>query len=534
VKEEALSDHDAAVGAAMARIARGGTASLVGAAASAVSSFVLVILVTRLYDVRDAGSLFASVSVFLILLAVVELGVDQGFVRFIAWYRARHEEADVPAVLRAGYLPVLVVSLAVTGIGFIATPALSSLVSGGEDSGPVAAMLPVLAAALPIAAAYELTLAATRGYGTMRPTVLIERFLRPGLQPIGVLAAAALDSGVIGLTIAWAAPYLVGLGLALLALARVRRPRPVAGAWSNETLPQPIRPRPARIVAAEFWLFTAPRCAARVCQVALQRIDVVLIAALRGPRDAAIYTAVTRFIVVGQTAMQAAQQVLQPKLAELLAVNDVSVASAVFQRATAWFVALTWPLYLIFAVNAGLLASMFGSEYDAGASSLVILSLGMLAATAAGPVDVLLVMAGRSGLSLLNTLAALFVDVMLCVLLVPQYGVLGAAIARTTAILVRNVASVIQVRLNLGMTAVSPALLRVVMAAVVLLGVIPAVVSRAWPGAVGAMVIILVATAAYMTVLWRWRDILGLVAFTALRPRPDRAESRALSHLAES
>ena len=510
--------HDAAVGSAMGRIARGGTASLAGAGVSAASNFVSVLLVTRLFSAVDAGSLFASVSVFLILLAVVELGVDQGFVRFIAWYRARAEDADVPAVLRAGYVPVLVAALAATGIGLWVAPVLAAVVVGGDASAQVTTMLRVLACALPVAAIYELTLSATQGYGTMRPTVLIERLLRPALQPVGIVIAATLGAGGAGLAAAWVVPYLVGLLAAVPALVRVRRSREAAVVRSRRHQEVPA-PRPLWTVAVEFWRFTAPRGLARVCQVALQRFDVVVVAALRGPRDAAVYTAVTRFIVIGQTAVHAVQQVLQPKLAELLAVDDVDVATTVFKRVTAWFVALTWPMYLVFAVYAGLLSSVFGPGYDAGAAGLVILSIGMLGATAAGPVDVLLLMAGRSGLSLINTAVALVVDVVLALLLVPAHGVIGAATARTTAVLIRNVLSMVQVHRHLRITAGSPALLRVVVASLVLLGAVPLAVSLAWPGLAESIVTVSVCTAAYLAVLWRWRVLLGMSAFAALLRR---------------
>jgi O-antigen/teichoic acid export membrane protein len=492
---------------AMTRIARGGTASLAGAAAAGVSSFVLVLVVTRLYDRDVAGSLFAAISVFLILVAIVELGVDQGFVRFVAWYRASGRQASIPGLLRVGYTPVLGAAVVAGGVGLVIANQLAAIV-GGEDTTQIATMLRVLSCTLPVAAAYDITLAATRGYGTMRPTVLIEGLVRPVMQPVAVVVAATLDAGVVGLALAWCMPYGVGLVAAIAALrsAQTARGTPVS---------PPERESPAR----EFWSFTAPRGLGRVCQVALQRADVLIVAALRGPGDAAIYTAVTRFLVLGQMAMQAVQRVLQPKLAELLAIDNRAVADAVFKRATAWFVAVSWPLYLLLVAFAEpVVVGIFGDAYQPGADGLVVLSVAMLVATAAGPVDVLLLMAGRSGLSLINTALSLGMDVGLCLVLVPDHGVLGAAVAWAIAILTRNALGVAQVRSQLRMTAWSSALTRVVVAAVLTFGAIPLVLSPAVGGLPGVAVVSTICAAGYGLLLWRAREQLGLAAFAAVTP----------------
>ena len=161
---------------------------------------------------------------------------------------------------------------------------------------------------------------------------------------------------------------------------------------------------------------------ARACQVALQRVDVILVAALVSTTAAAVYTAATRFIALGQLVNQAIQQVIQPRLAALLSRHRNSEAQHVVRQSTLWLTTLAWPGYLGLVVLAPLLMSIFGSAYVAGASGVVVLALAMMAATAAGPVDVVLLMAGRSGASLASVVVALVVDVVGCLLLLPVAG----------------------------------------------------------------------------------------------------------------
>ena len=69
---------------------------------------------------------------------------------------------------------------------------------------------------------------------------------------------------------------------------------------------------------------------------------------------------------------------------------------------------------------------------------MVILGSSMLVATLVGPVDVVLLMAGKSSWNLLNTMVAVVVNVVLNLILIPRYGINGAAVAWAASILLNN------------------------------------------------------------------------------------------------
>jgi O-antigen/teichoic acid export membrane protein len=79
----------------------------------------------------------------------------------------------------------------------------------------------------------------------------------------------------------------------------------------------------------------------------------------------------------------------------------------------------------------------------------------MLVATATGLVDVVLAMAGHTTWNLLNATGALAVNLGLDLWLIPAHGVVGAAIGWAVAIVVRNVAALVQVALSTGLHPVS-------------------------------------------------------------------------------
>jgi hypothetical protein len=130
--------------------------------------------------------------------------------------------------------------------------------------------------------------------------------------------------------LAWVIPYLPVFLLAGYALRAVasRPPPPVdQGVVHHQTRQTSVRfslidgergDVSGADLRARFWRFTGPRAVASVLQLALQRLDILLIAAIAGPAPAAIYTVAGRFGVLGQLINQAIGYPVQPRLAERL------------------------------------------------------------------------------------------------------------------------------------------------------------------------------------------------------------------------
>ncbi|MDN3352504.1 oligosaccharide flippase family protein [Actinomadura sp. DC4] len=484
----------------LSRLARGGALNLAGAASAGLMGFALVFAVAHAYPQKVAGAFFAATSLFVILNAVAGLGSDAGLLRWLPRHLALGDHGAARRTVPVALVPVVAVACAGALTLFVAAPALA----GGIGGGQVAPMLRVLAVFLPVAAAHDALLAATRGHGTMRPTVAIEKIFRQVAQVAGVLAVSVVSTSPVALALAWALPYLIGLVVAVAWYLGI------AGRLTTG-------PADTRALAGEFWRYTAPRSVAQICQTALQRADIVLIAALASPREAAIYTAATRFMVIGQLGTQAVQQAMQPAVSRLIALEDREGTARVFAGCTTWTVALTWPVHLSVAVAAPLYLSLFGHGYGSGQSATIILALAMLLASGTGPVDVMLLMGGRSGLSLANNAAALIVDLALNAVLIPWLGITGAAIAWAAALAIRNVLPLVQVHRIFGMTPAGAGLGFASGAALACFGALP-LLARLTFGTTATLAGLVLGAGCYAGLLWAGRARLALTAFAALLP----------------
>lgn len=496
------------------RLARGGALNLVGAAVAGVQGLALVFLVAHLYSQRIAGTFFAATSLFIILQAVSGLGTDAGLLRWLPRHLALGDRSAAHRTVPVALVPVAATA-AVCGLVLALTAPWTAGHIGADDPDQAVNMVRALALFLPLAGAHDALLAATRGYGSMRPTVLVDKILRQTLQVGGVITAAVLTDDAMWLALAWAMPYLPCLAVAALWYLKISRSHRAAAPDGTAASPAGWRP-----LAGGFWRFTAPRAFAQICQTAFQRADIVLVAALSSPREAAVYTAATRFIVISQLATQAVQNVMQPAVSRLMALADRAGAQRIFAVCASWNLALAWPVHLSIAVGAPVYVGSFGAGYrGTGEVVTVILAMAMLVATATGARDVMLLMAGRSGLSLVNQSAALSVNLVLNVLLIPPFGIAGAAIARACGLLVRTLLALVQVRRILGMSPASAGLFWAGGSALVSFAAVPLAVRFAAGSSPAALACGLIPGAIlYVALLWGGRERLSLTAFASLLP----------------
>jgi len=413
----------------MGNLARHSAVSVGGAVSAGLLNAVLAIVVTRGFSKPEAGTFFATTSIFVMLYTVTRLGAGTGTVYYISRHRALGRHDRIRPTLRAAIGPVLLASVLACGAVLVWAPKLAESWGHGADAG-VGGPLRVLSVFLPLAALSDLCVASARGFARLGPLVLVEKVARPSLQVLGVLTVAFTGaSAAVWLPLAWAAPYGISFALGAVWLRRL-----VQNA-------SPLDQTRGRRVSGEgrtFWRFTAPRSITSIVQVALQRLDVVLVFGLLGPSQAAIYAAATRFLVFGQLVTQALSTATQHRFAHLLALEEHAAAKSLYGLVTGWLVLIAWPIYLVLVVFGDYALAVFGEGYGAGWPVIAVLCGAMLMSTGCGMVDNVLNMAGKTAWTLANSVAALVANVVLNLVLIPRWGLLGAATAWAAAIAINN------------------------------------------------------------------------------------------------
>lgn len=507
----------------VSQLARGGALNLAGALFAAAAGFLLYAVLGRLLGAEGAGAFIVTIAVFHILAIAGTIGTDTGLIREVSRVLSLNRASEVRTILMVGLAPV-----AVVGIGFAVaiwfgadTLAATFGDSGSEDD--IASYLRVLAPLVPIASVYLAVLGATRGFSTMVPTAVVDRFGRAGAQPILVWIAIGAGLGAAATALAWASPYAIGLIVAAVWLSRLLL------RWLRQH-PDGLAPtRSIRRIAKDFWAFTLPRSVAAIFRVGVQWIDVVIVSAILSPREAGIYAVSTRLLQLGLFVASSVGQVAQPMFSSLLAEGHHQRTGTVYQTATGWLVAITWPQYIAAAIFAPLLLSIFGAEFTEGATVVAILAVSTMIGAAAGPVDMLLLMAGKSTWSLWNTSITLATNVILNLLLIPELGIEGAALSWAISRVVANALPLFQVGRYLDFFPWGAGARHAAAASLLIFAGVGfaarAIGGTTWPAFLAFSVI---SIAAYAWFLYRYRDELDLpLAWQSFRSRGRKRSATA-------
>jgi len=518
---EAAAEEEQKANADISQMARGGLLNLVGAAGTGIFTFALVTVLTRGLGPASYGAFVSAMGLFTVLSNTAELGADTGLVRTIARLRALDRVRDVRKTIAVAVIPPLVIGTLFGVAMWLWAPQLAHIFGKGKGSDQIAEFARWMAPFLPAGGVVLVLLSATRGFGTMVPTVTVDRLGRPFVQvalALGLIVLAGSHHANHGLiALSWALPQLVGAVIGLwwlwgLLLKAERRDRRLNGRR---------RSRPTMVLAEKFWRFTAPRGLAGIFQIVVLWLNTLLVGRLADTAKAGIFNAATRYITAGLMVGVAVQHVAGPKLSELMAQKSWDRARAVYQTTTAWLMVATWPLYLTFALFAPTLLRVFGHGFKGGAGALEVLGVTMLVATAVGTVDMVLLMGGKSSWNLINTVVGLTSNIVL----IPRYGGTGAAIAWSSSILFTNLAPLIQVWKFLGMHPFGRGFPKVVLAAGAAYGALGLVlrVGLGTSFTVFALYQVL-AGLLYLALLWRHREALQLTVLVAELKRKNRRQ----------
>jgi O-antigen/teichoic acid export membrane protein len=184
--------------------------------------------------------------------------------------------------------------------------------------------------------------------------------------------------------------------------------------------------------------------------VVLMYVDVLILKQFRSPEEIAIYYAAVKTLALVSFVYFAVAAASAHKFSEYFEADD--------RKRLAEFVADTirWTFWPSLAATILVLACgwpllwLFGENFVTGYYLMFILAIGILARACVGPGERFLSMLGQQKSCALAALVALVANVALCLILVPKYGIKGAAIATSVAFVVESVMIFVIAKKRLG------------------------------------------------------------------------------------
>ena len=189
-----------------------------------------------------------------------------------------------------------------------------------------------------------------------------------------------------------------------------------------------------------FWLkVSLPVIAIESFALMMTNMDIVLLKLFVTPDQIAMYYAAARTIALIAFVHFAVVASVTPKFSTLYASGQLDELTAMLKQTRHW---TFWPSL---AGGVGLLVLgkpllwLFGPEFTAAYPTMFILVIGLLARSFAGPLQGLVIATGRQNMAALVMGAAVTVNLVLNVTLIPEFGLPGAAVATACSYCIESV-----------------------------------------------------------------------------------------------
>lgn len=378
---------------------------------SAAIAFVSQVLLARWMGSFDYG-IFVLVWVTMIIAGNLScLGFHTSVIRFVPEYRETGQFAELRGILLTSRLFVLVASTLIALMGLAGVWLFSENL---ESYYVVPFYLGIVC--LPMIALSDVLQGIARAHSwalwALSPTYIV----RPVL--ILVFMAAAMAAG-----------YEPCAENAVIAAILATYVTTIFQLVSVTTLVDRKVPAGPRTVNFRFWLTVSfPIFLVESFFFLLTNADVLMVGIYMSPEDVAVYYATVKTLALVHFVYFAVKAGVAQRYAQFTH-SDPARLAAFARETVSW---TFWPSLLmglvVLAVGKPMLA-LFGPGFDAGYPFLFILVAGVLARAAVGPAESLLTMSGNQNVCAIVYAATLTINVVLNMLLIPEMGLWGAAIA---------------------------------------------------------------------------------------------------------
>lgn len=401
--------------------------------AGSALAFVLSVILARFLGKIGLGTYAYAITWANLLSIPATLGIDQLIVREVAIYRAQSRWELMAGILRWANYAVLGTSLVLT---LIAT-AVVGVIQGSANELAIAVLLAMTS--IPLASLRNLRLGAMRGLDRIVVGQIPDTLLAP------IITIVLITLGY------WVFPHNFGVFWVLVSKIFAIAITFLLGAiWLWRSLPETVKQIEPQYRGRQWLLAALPFMFLGTVQLINARIDIIMLGGIKGVAAVGIYTVIVGLTQLTAFIHHAALGVMGPTIATLYSQGEFKKLEKLIQKSALAVFLLSLVLGGTMMGLGKYLLLIFGNDFVTGITAMNILISGQIFNALTGPVGLVLNMTGHQNQTAIAVGVSAVLNIILNGLLIPQWGLNGAAIATTTSIIAVNIIKLILMRKKLG------------------------------------------------------------------------------------
>lgn len=407
-----MSDEDF-LGESLRKIAKGAGFVLIGTLIGRTFGYGSRLIIARL-GAGDYGLVALGFAVMSIAATLSMVGMQSGIVRYVSFYKGKEDKGRIKGTIISALKITLPLSIIFAFILFWYAGWISIHVFNDASLMPI---LRIFAIGIPFSVLASNLLYATIGFQDMRYNVYAQYIFQEPLKLVSIMVLLAIGFGVLGAAWGWVLAIIATSFLAFYFLER-------------KVFPIFNTKVKAVSVDKELISFSFPLLFGGIAGLVMGWTDTVMLGYFSSSADVGIYNVALPTAQMIRAIPGAFFAIFLSVISELYARNKIEDLRMAYNVVTKWMFALILPAFLLVVLFPDqIIKILFGEGYITGATALSILMFGFMTSALVGPASQILQTYGRTKIVMIANYVGATINFSLNLLLIPIYGVNGAAIA---------------------------------------------------------------------------------------------------------
>jgi O-antigen/teichoic acid export membrane protein len=397
-------------------------------------TYLFGVIMGRLLGAESVGLYFVALILMQLAGSFCRIGLPEGLLRFVSIGAGENNLAKVKGSILFSAFLAGTVSIVVATLLFALAVPLSTQVFKQPD---LVSYVRWTALTLPFFAVLVVLLNATQALKRMELVVVSRDFV----QPITMIGAGLVLFFFIGGSASFLAAHLGSMIIACFtSMFFLLRACPD---WGNST------------AAFDDWkallAFSLPVAGSDVVYYLFRWSDTLLLSLLTSASEVGIYNAALRTTLLLSLLAVAINALYAPIIAEHYHHGRYERIETILKTLIRWCLTLALPIVFAMCLFAEQILSFWGATFVSGSAALMLLAFSQLLFVTSGLLAFTLLMCGRQYLEVANVVVVTVLSIVSNLLLIPLYGITGAATAMLLSQAVILVIRLVEVRYVLGL-----------------------------------------------------------------------------------
>ncbi len=456
---------DKKLSASLKFLARSSLVVLMGIILSKIFSYLYRIVVARNFGAEEYGLFSLSLIIFIIFVSVSSLGLSDGVLRFVSFYRGRKQPGKISFLVKFSLKTALISSILAGVILYLASGTIAENLVHNPG---IIIYLKVFSFLIPVSVLSNVLLYTLRAYEKINlysfSMNIFQNFTKVAFLVLFVIIGIKFNPII-------ASFFFSAVLLLLLAFFLCKYKLP--GIFIKRLVSKEQKKHLVRELFAYSW----PIIFVGIISNIFYWTDSLVLGYFKSAFDVGIYNVAIPLASLLGIAPELFMQLFFPMISFEYSRKNILLIREISKQIGKWIFIINLPLfYLLTFFPEIIINTFFGGEYLPAINVLRILSLGALIGTTFTISNNLLSMAGKSRLILINFSALAIFDLVLNILLVPKYGMNGAASSTLISFSLLTLITTMQARNYTGIIPFRRKMLKIFLVSLLLL--IPALIIK--------------------------------------------------------